>query len=153
MEQTKNNAGAFVDEASVQWIMVSATCLTTWRLNCSLVVLLPVDNLRCCSFYSAPTLSFVLANSQQVVQFEVGMTLQASATDGGAALQNTPGTIDAIQITSVNRGTGAIRVRSSVLHKLHGVLTYSYKFWAILEWWIFYHCWYERPFWTSCMGS
>ena len=43
-----------------------------------------------------------------MVQFEVGMTLQASATDGGAALQNTPGTIDAIQITSVNRGTGVI---------------------------------------------
>jgi hypothetical protein len=36
------------------------------------------------------------------------MTLQATATDGGAALQNTPGTIDAIQVTSVNRGTGVI---------------------------------------------
>ena len=58
--------------------------------------------------YSAPTLSFTLANAQSVVQFEVGMTLQASATDGGAALQNAPGTIDAIQVTSVNRGTGAI---------------------------------------------
>jgi hypothetical protein len=58
--------------------------------------------------YSAPTLSFTLANSQEVVQFEPGMTLQATATDGGAALQNSPGTIDAIQITSVNRGTGAI---------------------------------------------
>ncbi len=43
-----------------------------------------------------------------MVQFEVGMTLQASATDGGAALQNTPGTIDAIQVTSVNRSTGVI---------------------------------------------
>lgn len=58
--------------------------------------------------YSAPVLSFVLANAQTVVQFEVGMTIQASATDGGAALQNTPGTIDAIQLTSVNRSTGAI---------------------------------------------
>jgi hypothetical protein len=36
------------------------------------------------------------------------MTLQATATDGGAALQNTPGTIDAIQVTSVNRNTGVI---------------------------------------------
>jgi hypothetical protein len=53
-------------------------------------------------------LSWVLSNPQQVVQFEVGMTLQGSATDGGAALQNTPGTIDAVQITAVNRGTGAI---------------------------------------------
>ena len=58
--------------------------------------------------YSAPNLSFTLANPQSVVQFEVGMTMQASTTDGGAALQNVAGTIDAIQITSVNRGTGAI---------------------------------------------
>ena len=36
------------------------------------------------------------------------MTLQASATDGGAALQNVPGTIDAAQVISVNRGTGVI---------------------------------------------
>jgi hypothetical protein len=36
------------------------------------------------------------------------MTLQATATDGGAALQNTPGTIDAVQLTSVNRNTGAL---------------------------------------------
>lgn len=57
---------------------------------------------------SGTTLSFTLGNSQQVVQFEVGMTLQGSTTDGGAALQNTPGTIDAIQLTSVNRSTGAI---------------------------------------------
>jgi hypothetical protein len=42
------------------------------------------------------------------VQFEVGMTLQASATDGGAALQNVGGTIDAIQLTAVNRNTGVI---------------------------------------------
>lgn len=54
------------------------------------------------------TLSWVLSNSQQVVQFEVGMTLQGAATDGGAALQNTPGTIDAVQLTSVNRNTGAL---------------------------------------------
>lgn len=56
----------------------------------------------------AGVFSFTLANPQTVVQFEVGMTLQGSATDGGAAYQNVPGTIDAIQITSVNRGTGAI---------------------------------------------
>ena len=43
-----------------------------------------------------------------MVQFEVGMTLQATATDGGAALQNIPGTIDAAQVISVNRGTGVI---------------------------------------------
>lgn len=57
---------------------------------------------------SGSTLSFTLANSQAVVQFEVGMVLQASSTDGGAAAQNVSGTIDAIQIVSVNRGSGAI---------------------------------------------
>lgn len=109
MEQTKSNAGAFVDEAS--------RSLDNGFRNLS-------NNMAFELFYggtasrgqisaagvslSGTTLSFTLNNSQQVVQFEVGMTLQATATDGGAALQNTPGTIDAIQVTSVNRGTGAI---------------------------------------------
>jgi hypothetical protein len=109
MEQTKTNAGAFVDEAS--------RTLDNGFSNIS-------NNMAFEGFYGgtasrgqisaagvtyvAPTLSFVLANPQSVVQFEVGMTMQATATDGGSALQNTPGTIDAIQITSVNRGTGAI---------------------------------------------
>lgn len=110
MEQTKSNAGAFVDEAS--------RTLDNGFRNLS-------NNMAFELFYggtasrgtissagvsySAPTLSFTLANSQQVVQFEVGMILQASATDGGAALQNTPGTIDAIQLTTVNRSTGALQ--------------------------------------------
>jgi hypothetical protein len=109
MEQTKSNAGAFVDEASrtldngfrnisnnMAFELFSGGTASRGIISSAGVT------------YAAPTLSFVLSNSQQVVQFEVGMTLQASATDGGAALQNTPGTIDAIQITSVNRGTGAI---------------------------------------------
>jgi hypothetical protein len=109
MEQTKNNAGAFVDEASrtmdngfrnlsnnMAFELFSGGTASRGVISSAGVS------------YSAPTLSFVLSNSQQIVQFEVGMTLQASATDGGAALQNTPGTIDAIQVTSVNRGTGAI---------------------------------------------
>jgi len=109
MEQTKNNAGAFVDEAS--------RTLDNGFRNIS-------NNMAFELFYggtasrgqigsggvslSGSTLSFTLSNSQQVVQFEVGMTLQASSADGGAAAQNTPGTIDAIQITSVDRVSGAI---------------------------------------------
>jgi hypothetical protein len=109
MEQTKSNAGAFVDEAS-------RTMDNGFR-NIS-------NNMAFELFYGGTssrgqvgsggvslvgsTLSFTLSNSQNVVQFEVGMTLQASATDGGAALQNTPGTIDAIQLISVNRNTGAL---------------------------------------------
>jgi hypothetical protein len=109
MEQTKSNAGAFVDEASrtldngfrnlsnnMAFELFSGGTASRGMISAAGVT------------YAAPNLSFVLANSQSVVQFEVGMTLQATATDGGAALQNTPGTIDAIQITSVNRGTGAI---------------------------------------------
>lgn len=109
MEQTKTNAGAFVDEASrtmdngfrnisnnMAFELFSGGTASRGTISAAGVTLV------------GTTLSFVLTNSQQVVQFEIGMTLQASATDGGAALQNTPGTIDAIQITSVNRGTGAI---------------------------------------------
>lgn len=109
MEQTKSNAGAFVDEASrtldngfrnlsnnMAFELFSGGTATRGQMAAAAPV------------YSAPTLTFTLMNPQTVVQFEVGMTLQASDTDGGAALQNTPGTIDAIQITSVNRNTGVI---------------------------------------------
>ncbi len=109
MEQTKSNAGAFVDEASrtldngfrnlsnnMAFELFAGGTASRGTISSAGVT------------YNAPTLSFVLANPQTVVQFEVGMTLQGSTTDGGSALQNTPGTIDAIQVTSVNRGTGAI---------------------------------------------
>lgn len=52
-------------------------------------------------------LTFVLSNPQNVVQFEQGMTLQNSTTDGGAA-NTVTSVIDAVQITAVNRGTGSI---------------------------------------------
>jgi hypothetical protein len=109
MEQTKSNAGAFVDEAS--------RTLDNGFSNIA-------NNMAFEFFYggtasrgqisaagvslSGTTLSFTLLNAQTVVQFEVGMTIQASSADGGSAAQNVSGTIDAIQITSVNRNTGAI---------------------------------------------
>lgn len=109
MEQTKSNAGAFVDEASrtmdngfrnisnnMAFELFSGGTASRGTISAAGVALV------------GSTLTLTLSNSQQVVQFEVGMTLQATATDGGAALQNTPGTIDAIQLTSVNRGTGVI---------------------------------------------
>jgi hypothetical protein len=109
MEQTKSNAGAFVDEASrtmdngfrnisnnMAFEGFSGGTASRGQISAAGVALV------------GTTLSFVLANPQTVVQMEVGMTLQASTTDGGAALQNVPGTIDAIQLISVNRGTGAI---------------------------------------------
>lgn len=109
MEQTKSNAGAFVDEASrtmdngfrnlsnnMAFELFSGGTASRGQISTAGIS------------YSSPSITLTLSNSQAIVQFEVGMTLQASATDGGAALQNTPGTIDAIQITSVNRGSGVI---------------------------------------------
>lgn len=107
MEQTKSNAGAFVDEASrtmdngFRNLSNNMAFELFYGGTASRGIISVVS-------YSAPNLTITLSNSQNVVQFEVGMTLQASATDGGAALQNTPGTIDAAQIISVNRGTGVI---------------------------------------------
>jgi hypothetical protein len=109
MEQTKSNAGAFVDEAS--------RTLDNGFRNISNNMAFELFSggtasrgtfLASAISYSAPTLTVQLTNPQQIAQFEVGMTLQASATDGGAALQNVSGTIDAIQLTSVNRSTGTI---------------------------------------------
>src|ERR1035437_3261081 len=110
MEQTKSNAGAFVDEASrtldngfrnlsnnMAFELFSGGTASRGQISAA-----GITN------PSGTLVAFTLANSQSVVQMEVGMTLQASDTDGGAALQNAPGTIDAIQIVSVNRGTGAI---------------------------------------------
>jgi len=109
MEQTKTNAGAFVDEASrtldngfrnisnnMAFELFSGGTASRGVISSAGITTV------------GSTVSFVLSNPQQIVQFEVGMVLQASATDGGAALQNVPGTIDAIQVTSVNRGTGAV---------------------------------------------
>lgn len=53
--------------------------------------------------------SFTLSNIQQIVNFEVGMTLQASATDGGPVIPTgTPTVPDLGTVTAVNRSTGVI---------------------------------------------
>lgn len=107
MEQTKSNAGAFVDEAS--------RTLDNGFRNLS-------NNMAFELFYggtasrgqittvtaSGSTLTITLTNSQQIVQFEVGMSLQATSTDGGAALTGSGGAVLVAQITAVNRGTGVI---------------------------------------------
>src|ERR1700676_191710 len=109
MEQTKTNAGAFVDEAS--------RTLDNGFRNLS-------NNMAYELFYGGTasrgiigttpaltlvgtTLTFTLAHPQTVVQFEVGMALQNSTTDGGAALSS-GGAVDVAQVTSVNRGNGLI---------------------------------------------
>lgn len=107
MEQTKSNAGAFVDEASrtmdngfrnlsnnMAFELFAGGTATRGQISATVSLV-------------GTTLTFTLADIQNVVQFEVGMTLQNSATDGGAALL-VAGSVDAVQITSVNRGTGVI---------------------------------------------
>jgi hypothetical protein len=109
MEQTKSNAGAFVDEASRSLDNgfrnisnnMAFELFSGGTASRGVIGSVPAVTLV------GTTLSFTLANSQSVVQFEVGMTLQNSTTDGGAALLE-GGVVDAVQITSVNRGTGAI---------------------------------------------
>jgi hypothetical protein len=109
MEQTKSNAGAFVDEASRTMDNGFRNLSNNMAFELFYGGTASRGQISAAGLsYSAPTMTFTLLNAQQVVQFELGMTLQATATDGGAALQNTPGTIDAIQITNVNRGTGVI---------------------------------------------
>lgn len=52
-----------------------------------------------------------LANPQTVVNFEVGMTLQASATDGGAVIPTgSPAVPDLASIQKVDRSTGLLTV-------------------------------------------
>lgn len=109
MEQTKSNAGAFVDEASrtldngfrnisnnMAFELFAGGTATRGQVSTAGTTAV------------GTTLTFVLANPQTVVQFEVGMTLQGTATDGGAALTGSGATVLAAQVTAVNRGTGAI---------------------------------------------
>lgn len=55
---------------------------------------------------SAGIYQFTLSNPQRVVNFEVGMTIQASATDGGAPIN---AGVDLASVSSVNRATGVIQ--------------------------------------------
>lgn len=111
MEQTKNNAGAFVDEAS----RTMDNGFRNISNNMAFELFAGgtasrgvIGSVVQSGSTSAGTVTITLANAQTVVQFEVGMTLQASSTDGGAAALGSASAIFAIQLTSVNRGTGVI---------------------------------------------
>ena len=108
MEQTKSNAGAFVDEASRTLDNGFKNISNNMAFEIFAGGTATRGSFLASGVSGTTSVTLTLANPQQVVQFEVGMTLQASATDGGAALQNVGGTIDAIQLTSVNRGTGVL---------------------------------------------
>jgi len=110
MEQTKTNAGAFVDAAKLQMdggfrnitnniafeLFGSGTATRGISTNSTQVGGTAVGGV-----------TLPLSNAQSIVAFEVGMLLVASATDGGA-----PST-DTVQITAVNRATGVINGTAS----------------------------------------
>lgn len=105
MEQTKTNAGAFVDAAKLQMdggfrnltnniafeLFGSGTATRGTSTSSSTQ-----------SSTTAGGTVLPLSNANQIVAFEIGMLLVASATDGGA-----PST-DTVTITAVNRATGVV---------------------------------------------
>lgn len=110
MEQTKTNAGAFVDAAKLQVDggFRNLTNNIAFELFGSGTATRGVTTSA--SSQAGTTVGgtvLPLSNAQQIVAFEVGMVLVASATDGGA-----PST-DYVTITSVNRQTGVIRGTAS----------------------------------------
>lgn len=107
MEQTKSNAGAFVDEASRTMDNGFRNLSNNMAFELFSGGTATRGVIGSVTSLTGSVLTFVLSNAQTVVQFEVGMTLQNSTTDGGAA-NTVSSAIDAVQITSVNRGTGTI---------------------------------------------
>lgn len=111
IEQTKSKAGAFVDEMkremdggirslsnNIAFELFGSGTATRGMIG-SAGISGPVSGVY----------SFLLSNSQNVVNFEVGMTIQASATDGGAVKPTlTPASPDLGSIVAVNRSTGLI---------------------------------------------
>jgi len=106
MEQTKSNAGAFVDEASRSMDNGFRNLSNNMAFELFSGGTASRGTIGSVSLVST-TCTITLSNAQTVVQFENGMTLQNSTTDGGAA-NTVTAVIDAIQLTSVNRGTGVI---------------------------------------------
>jgi hypothetical protein len=111
MEQTKTNAGAFVDAAKLQMDggFRNITNNIAFELFGSGTATRGVSSATSTQTGGTPnTVVMTLTNMQQIVAFEVGMLLVASATDGGAPSSDT------VIITAVNRATGVITGTASV---------------------------------------
>ena len=105
MEQTKTNAGAFVDAAKLQMDggFRNITNNIAFELFGDGTGTRGTSTASSSQTGGSPnTVTLPLSNSQQVVQFEVGMLLVASSSAGGA-----PST-DTVFVQSVNRATGVI---------------------------------------------
>lgn len=101
MEQTKSNAGAFVDAAKLQ--MDGGIRNITNNIAFELFGSGTASRGQIGAYSNvSAALTITLENIQEIVNFEVGMTLVASSTDGGAPSSDT-----AI-VTSVDRANGVI---------------------------------------------
>ena len=111
IEQTQSNAGAFVDEMKrqVDGGIKNLSNNMAFELFGSGTATRGVIG-SAITNPSVGVYQFTLANPQDVVQFELNMTIQASATDGGAVIPTgTPATPALGLVTSVNRATGVIQ--------------------------------------------
>jgi hypothetical protein len=111
LEQTKSNAGAFVDAAKQQ--LDGGFQNLSNNIAFELFGSGTASRGQIGSAISNPSGSiyqFTLADPQTVVNFELGMTIQSSATDGGAVIPTgTPAAPDLGTVSSVNRATGVIQ--------------------------------------------
>lgn len=110
LEATKDNAGAFVDEAK----LVMDTAFRNISNDLALDIFKggtgsrgQIDTISSPSTAVGATV-IQLADVQSVVNFEVGMTLVVSATDGGVPSSST------VVLTAVNRSSGVLRGTASV---------------------------------------
>lgn len=111
MEQTKTNAGAFVDAAKLQMDggFRNITNNIAFELFGSGTATRGISSAASSQTGGSPnTVTLPLTNANQIVAFEVGMLLVASSSDGGAPSSDT------VQITAVNRATGVITGIGSV---------------------------------------
>lgn len=111
MEQTKSNAGAFVNAAKLQMdggfrnltnniafeLFGSGTATRGTTTAASSQV----------GGTAAGGVTLILSNSQLIVAFEVGMLLVASSSDGGAP------SLDTVLVTAVDRANGIVRGTAS----------------------------------------
>lgn len=113
MEQTKTNAGAFVDAAKLQ--MDGGFQSLSNNIASELFGSGTATRGQIGTYTQVSAqITIVLSSPADVVKFEVGMTLVASSTDGGA-----PST-DYVDITSVDRISGTIGGTSSTGGALSG---------------------------------
>ena len=111
MEQTKSNAGAFIDAAKLQMDggFRNITNNIAFELFGSGTATRGISSAASTQAgTSVGGTVLPLTNAQQIVAFEVGMLLVASATDGGAPSSDT------VLITAVDRANGIVSGTASV---------------------------------------